>query len=418
MKIIIYILTAFLFLLFSCKDPNVNGPDTKISINEKVDYEILGEVTNGFTADNISESVIRNRNELSEFLSLNSGMTNLDIVDKMLKVDFDNNIIVVISANNLSEKSNITIDTLYLDGNGKIQLSYRIFQQNGVNAKMNNPTLVLLIKNRKEARINFTHKIQIEGENQKFDGFQTLATDVQIDSRKKWKLVFRNMNDVNEWADEFKAKDISFFNDVDFDKEMVISVGTGRLNIGGSTYRISDIKQQGSHLIVSSVFELSSSINNITKANNHFVKIRKTEMPIDFNPTVVVNNVQLGEEVYAEPYRFISFETNVNNKASVTKVSNLADLFAIIKPNSDFNPANAEIDFEYFDLLVVKSPTMQNKTSKFDLVSLNITNHGLKGLVIFYPNVSDGNNKSETYALIRIIKTNTPISDNFEVIVK
>lgn len=413
-----YILTAFMFLLFNCKDPNVNGPDTKITIDEKVSYEILGQESKGFGADNISETIIRDRSELSAFLSSNNTATNLDVIDKMLKVDFDKDFIIIISARNISELSKITIDSMYLESNGKIHVNYRIYQVNGVNAKPNNPFLVLLIKNRKNAEIVFSHKLQIEGENQKFDGYQTLTTDIQIDSRRKWKAVFRNMNDVYAWANEFKAKDISFFNDIDFDKEMVISVGTGRLNIGGSAYRITDIKQQGSHLIVYSEFEINNSINNFTKANNHFVRIRKTDMQIDFSATVIVNNSPINESIYFEPYRFVTYESTKTSKASVTKVSNLAELFSIINPNADLNPANAEVDFEFFDLLVVKSPTMASKALKYELESLSRTNQGLKGKLVFYPDITGNSQKSETYALIRIIKTDIPVSEKFEVTVK
>jgi hypothetical protein len=417
MRNLSYILLAVLLFGVACKEPDVNSPETDRTLTEKISYEILGQDTAGFAVESITEAVIRSRGELSNFLSANAVQTSLPLMDKMLKVDYDKHFLVIISARNISEDSRISIDSIYLTGNGDIQIDYRIYQKNGLNAKVHNPTLAVLIKNHKEAVVKFKHKIEIDGQVPDFSGFQTIATDLSINSRRKWKAVFASPNDVAQWASEFGANNLWLLDSVDFTKEMIISVGVGYLGGVEGEYRITDIKQRGNRLIVSSTFHVEGKSDDKDEEHNHFVKIKRTNLPIEFSPTQIVNDNPEGDMYYA-PYGFVNVQSSTITSGTVSKASNLAELFATIEPKYFFNGGNAEADFEFFDLLIVKSPTSVKSLYNYAIKSLDNKHGSIEGKVIFYQNAAGSAPMTDTYLLIGILKTQLEISDKFEVILK
>lgn len=417
MKRLSYILFTLLLFTFACKEPDINDPDTGKELNERISYEVLGQTENGFQVNDISETVIRSRGELSSFVSLSNTSVNTSLLNKMSATDFEKELLVVISASNISESSRITIDSVYLDENADIRFNYRIYQKNGNAAKVNNPTLVVLIKNHKDAVIKFSHKIEIDGENPQFDGFRTIATDIKVSSHKKWKEVLANLSDAYKWSLQYGYSGNSLLDSVDFDKEMVITVGTGALSNMEGEYRISDIKQQGNRLYVYSTFNVGKVRMNRENAHNHFVKIKKTHLPIIFVPTKLVHN-NTDEGIYYEPYVIAQKVVTADTKASVIKATNLAEMFSVINQTPNFNVGNVDIDFEFFDLLIVKSPTTSSKIYNFEVKDLERSGGEIEGKVIFNQVMVGANQKMDSYALIRILKSNLSISSDFEVELK
>lgn len=418
MKKFVYILFASLFLFTACKEPNPTEPDTKRDISEVLDYQIIYQTESGFQSEVLTEMVIRDNQELKRIISSYSTSTNLDLVDKLLKIELGDDALVIISSNIYSENASISLDSIYLDNSGVIQIDYKVYRKLGINSRVNAPTLAILLKNRNEAIIKFNKRFENDGEVPELDGFKTIGEDIIVDSKRKWKEVFTSADEFKQWASDYNAKDVDFINDVDFDKELVISVGNNRFQSGLFNYRITNIQQQGGRIIVNSVFTMVKVEYTLSKQSNHFVKIKRTGLPIYFNPLVIVNNVFTGGKFYHENYRQISIEAPEKSTFSITKVSNYAELFSEFNPIDDLEPANVEIDFEFFDLLIVKAPTTNYKALKFEIEYIKRDDFGIKGFLFVHPDNTDFTKNYDNYLFIKILKTNIPISKNFEVIVK
>lgn len=417
MKNYINILISFLLLITACKEPNATGPDTDATVNEVVEYEVIEPDGPALQLENITENIIRSKSDLNSIITNTNYTTNPTLFDRLNKINFNNNTLVIISGRSVAELSRITLDTIFVDANGKVQLDYRVYRKLGDNQRVIYSSLFVLIKNRIRPEINLRRKDMIEGEIPQFDGFETIAKDIEVDTRRKWKSVFRSENEFKTWAAEFGAKETEFIKEVDFDKEIVISVGTGHFSSGEYSYLIRDIKQQGNRLIVNSTFSVINHQVDLHKPNNHFVRIKKTSMYISFTPSLISNIVNPSKELYYENFRIINLEAEEETEKTVSKVSNLAELFSVIHPNDDLS-TNTEIDFEFFDLLVIKAPTQKVKTLKHEIGYIERDNKGITGKVTLYPNFTGNSQKYDAYTLIKILKTNIPISDNFEVIIK
>jgi hypothetical protein len=87
-------------------------------------------------------------------------------------------------------------------------------------------------------------------------------------------------------------------------------------------------------------------------------------------------------------------------------------------PPSDEMTTNTEIDFEFFDLLVIKAATENVRIANYEIRYIKRDNLGITGNIILYPNITGTSQKYDAYLVIKILKTNIPISNNFEVIVK
>ena len=417
MKNYIYILVFFSMLFSACKDPNATGPGTIEVINEKVEYEVIEIGEFGLELDDITEKVIRNRDDLNSIITNVNYAANPAFFDRIDKINFENYTLVIISGRSFAEQTRITLDTIFVDANGELQLDYRVFRKLGISQKAFYPSLVVLIKNSKRQGINFRRKDMIEGEAPQFDGYQTIATDVPVNKRRKWKSVFRSENEFKAWAEEFNVTETDFIEEVDFETEIVISVGTGYFTSGDYTYKIQDISQQGNRLVVSSVFSVIDANVDLKKPNNHFIKIKRTNLSITFTPSFIFNIVNPNKEFYYEDFRLINLEAEEETKESVNKVSSLSELFSVMRPSNDL-ATNTEIDFEFFDILVIKSPTQKVRTLKYEIGNIKRDNTGIAGRVNFFPEIISNSQKIDTYVLIKILKTNIPISENFEVIIK
>ncbi len=418
MKKYTYILLSVILLFTACKEPNPTEPDTTRDINDKVEYQIIDQTELGFESEVFTELVIRDEQKLKESITKNSTNFNLDLVDKLLKVELEKDVLVIISGKAVAEIATIRLDTIYLDNSGQIQIDYSIYRKIGINSRVSSPTLAILIKNRKEAVIRFNRRYENDGEVPTLDDFKTIGEDIPSETERKWKSVFNDATEFKKWATEYKINETGFVNEVDFDKEMVLSVGANRFQSGIHNYRITDVKQQGGRIIVNSVFEMQKAETYPSKKSNHFVKIKKTGLPIYFNPTLIVNNVFPGSKFYHENYRMMSIETSEKTAAKVTKVSSLSELFSVYIPSDEMSPSNVEVDWEFFDLLIIKAPTTTYKGLKYELDYLKRDDWGIKGKIVVIPSTSNDATNYDNYIFIKVLKTNIPISKNFEVIVK
>jgi|GEM_PF-1508743 len=414
----IYIFLTAILLFTSCKEPNIAEPDTERDIKDIVEYQVIDQTEFGFDSEVFAELVIRDEQELKNNITKYSSADNLDLVDKLLSVNLENNLLVVISGKTMSVKASISIDTIYLDNNGHIQIDYIVNRKIGINSRLSAPTLVILIKNRKNSIVNFSKRFEDDGFTPNIDGFVTIAENVTTDTRGNWKTVFNTEAEFELWANANSLDDMSFISKVDFDTELVISVGSNRFQSGIHNYRITDVNQQGGRIIVNSTFVMTNASFTPNKKSNHFVKIRKTGLPIYFTPTVVINNVFTGGKFYNEEYRMISIEASEKTDASIVKVSNLSELFSVFSPSIELSPSNVEVDWEFFDLLIVKAPTTNYKGLKYELDYLKRDDFGIIGKLIVLPDNSDLTKQYDNYIFLKILKTNIPISKNFEVLVK
>jgi hypothetical protein len=276
--------------------------------------------------------------------------------------------------------------------------------------------LALLIKNRKDAIIRFNRRFDNDGTTPTLDGFVTIAENVGTATRGQWKTVFTTADEFTQWAIANKIEETSFISEVDFETEMVLSVGNSSFQSGITNHRIIEVKQQGGRLLVYSTFVMTSAGITPAKKSNHFVKIKKTGLPVYFAPTIIINNVFPGSKFYSEKYRMVSIKTSEKTIASITKVSSLSELFSVYSPSDEFSPGNIEVDWEFFDLLVIKAPTTNYKGLKYELDYLKRDDWGMKGKVVVIPDKSDYSKKYDNYIFIKVLKTNLPISKNFEVI--
>ncbi len=418
MKKYIYILLTSILLFTACKEPNPAEPDTKRDINDVLEYQIIDQTELGFQSEVFAELVIRDDKELKRIISNYSTTTNLDLVDKLLKIELEKDALVIISGNTYSEKALISLDSIYLDNSGIIQINYRVYRKIGVNSRAKSPALAILIKNRKDAIFKFNKRFENDGEVPDLDGFKTIAEDITIDSKRRWKAVFNSEDEFKQWESEYNANETDFIDDVDFEKEVVISVGNNRFQSGLYNYRITNVQQQGGRIIVNSVFTMIKLESNTDKQANHFIKIKKTGLPIYFNPTVIINNVFTGGKFYHENYRQISIEASIKTSATIAKVSDYAELFSVFSPIDELTPADIEVDFEFFDLLIIKAPTTNFKAKNFELEYLKRDEYGIKGNLFVFPDNSDLTKNYDNYIFIKMLKTNIPISKNFEVKVK
>lgn len=418
MKKFTYILLSVILLFTACKEPNPTEPDTNREINDKVEYQIIDQTELGFESEVITELVIRDEQKLKESISKNSNSSNLDLVDKLLKVELDKDVLVIISGKAVAELATISLDTIYLDNLGQIQIDYSIYRKIGINSKESSPTLAILIKNRKEAVIRFNRRYDNDGEVVTLDGFETIGEDIPSENERIWKAVYNDADEFKKWANDYKLKETGFANDVDFDSEIVLSVGNNRFQSGVHNYRITNVQQQGGRIIVSSKFTMQKTETYPSKKSNHFVKIKKTGLPIYFKPPVIENNVVLWGRLYFENFRLLSLEVDNKTESSVTKVSSLAELFSVFKSTDAMNPGNAEVDFEFYDLLIIKAPTTTYKAIKFEVDYLKKDELGIKGKVIVIPGANNDASNYDNYVFIKVLKTNLPISKYFEVTVK
>lgn len=418
MRILLFILSALLLSTIGCKEPNPIEPNTKRNVNDIVEYQIVAETEFGFSSELIEEMIIRDESELKRVITNYSNSDNLDLVDKLLKVNFENDVLVIISGKSLSEKAIISVDTIYIDGSGTIQIDYEIYRKNGPNSRVNSPTLSILIKDRKEARFSFNRKFIIEWDPPTFDGFETIATDIPIDTRESWKSVFRTAEEFKIWANKYQLTDTDFINKVNFDKEMVISVGTGHFKSGLFKYNIREMHQQANRLIVNSSFTVINHEIVSYKPNNHFVKLNKTNLMVYFAPININNLFNINKNVYSESLLQMNVEVDKESKIQITKVSNLADLFSVINPTDGLSPSNISVDFDFFDVLIIKAPTTNKEAKTYELNYLKVDNSGINGRITIYSNITSNTSKKDSYVLLKILKTDVPISQNFEVKVK
>lgn len=413
-----YILLLLTLLFVACKDPNISGPDTKADRNEIVEYEVVKSGNNIVLSDSLNYSIIETRTELENQVKGVSSFEFSTFINSIANVNFDKSTFIVISEKDISVSAIITLDTIYIDTKGVVQVDYRLTRVFGDYSKVNKPSIVILLKNRKKSTFKFNRKVLTIGEAPKFDGYFSIAKDLEAKSEGKWKKVLRTRAELESWAKENKISNVDVFKQVNFDKEMIITVGTDALQKTKSNYEITDIQQRGNRLIVSSKFTMIENNVNFTKPANHFVKIRKTDLPITFNPTEISNDVSFGKSFYNQKFRILNVEVDAKTEGYTKKVTNLAELFLTIDPTKEFGPSNVEVDFEFFDLLIIKTPTLESKAIKYEYEFLKRDDFGIKTKLYIYPDHTNEMGNYDAYIFIKILKTNAQISKNFEVVIK
>lgn len=418
MKKKLNILLLLTLLFVACKDPSVVGPDTKADRNEVVEYEVLKSGNNIVQSDTLKYSIIETRTELEDQIKDVSIINFSSFINSIANIDLQKNTFIVISEKEISLDAFITLDTIYLDSKGIIQVDYSLTRVFGNYSNVNNPSIVILLKNRKNSTFKFNRKVIIIGEIPKFDGYISLAKDLEVKSEGKWKTVLRTRAELESWTKENKISNLDIFKQVNFDTEMIITVGTDAFQKTKSNYEITDIQQRGNRLIVSSKFTMIENSVNFTKPANHFVKIRKTDLPISFNPTEISNDVSFGKSFYNQKFRLINDLTIAKTEGYTKKVTNLAELFLTFEPTNELGPNNVEVDFEFFDLLIIKTPTLERKAIKYEYELLKIDNFGINTKLFVYQDIGNKTGNYDAYIFIKILKTNISISKNFEVIIK
>lgn len=418
MKNFKYILLLLTLLFVACKDPNIGGPDTEVDRNEVVEYEVLESGSNLIQSDTLKYSIIETRANLNDEIIGTTATESSLFVKSIANIDFDKNTFIIISTQEISVETTITLDTMYIDSKGVIQVDYRLTRVLGDFAKVNNTSIIILLKNRKYSKINFNKKIITNGEIPKFDGFISIVKDLEVKAEGKWKTVIRTRAELESWAMENKLFNLDKFNQVNFDREMIITVGTNAFPKTKSNYEITDIQQRGNRLVVSSKFRMIENNVNFTKSANHFVKIKKTNMIISFNPTEISNDVNFGKSFYNQKFRLLNVPVKTKTEGYIKKVTNLAELFLTIDANDEINPSNLEVDFEFFDLLIIKTPTLERKALKYEYEGLKKDDFGINTKLNVFLDITHEIGNYDANIFVKILKTNIPISKNFEVIIK
>ena len=137
-----------------------------------------------------------------------------------------------------------------------------------------------------------------------------------------------------------------------------------------------------------------------------------------FAPININNLFNINKNVYSESLLQMNVEVDKESKIQITKVSNLADLFSVINPTDGLSPSNISVDFDFFDVLIIKAPTTNKEAKTYELNYLKVDNSGINGRITIYSNITSNTSKKDSYVLLKILKTDVPISQNFEVKVK
>jgi hypothetical protein len=251
-----------------------------------------------------------------------------------------------------------------------------------------------------------------------FDGYKTVARDLSIDYNKKWKEIFNNELEFRIWATKVNLQDLSILDSINFNTQTLITVGTGYFTSGEYDYSITDIESKLSYLEVRSEFSVINHMNDIYKPANHFVVVNKTNKQIRFARTEINQNDALSQEkLYYEDYRSIRVNANANmrDSLSITKANNASEIFSALSLSNEINPATLLIDFEFFDVLVVKTGPLPAKQLKAEVVELNQRNGLLTGKLNLRLFPGQGNEINRHINIIKVIKTDTELDSNFEV---
>jgi hypothetical protein len=413
----IFLKISFILLLLSgCKEPSITGPGDKV-VDDTIEYEIVASSDQGIEADSSSEFIIESKEELNKFITNKSDGLNLNFIDKLLTIDLEQKTLLVITYRTVYSNSSISIDSLYINNNGSIGLDYTVIEEGERENKVKYLSVALLLNKKIKQALLFRKRIERRYINN-FDGYKTVARDLSIDYNKKWKEIFNNELEFRIWATKVNLQDLSILDSINFNTQTLITVGTGYFTSGEYDYSITDIESKLSYLEVRSEFSVINHMNDIYKPANHFVVVNKTNKQIRFARTEINQNDALSQEkLYYEDYRSIRVNANANmrDSLSITKANNASEIFSALSLSNEINPATLLIDFEFFDVLVVKTGPLPAKQLKAEVVELNQRNGLLTGKLNLRLFPGQGNEINRHINIIKVIKTDTELDSNFEV---
>lgn len=415
MKLLLQI--SLILLIFSgCKEPSVTGPGEK-AVNDSIEFEIIANSDQGIEADSSSEFVIESKDELNMFITNKSDGMNLSFIDKLLDIDLSEKTLLIITYRTIYSNSSINIDSLFISNSGSIGVDYTVVEEGNRENKVKYLSVALLINKKVKQALLFRKRIERRFENS-YDGYTTVAKDLVVDYRFKWKEVFNSELEFKTWATKVNLKDFSLLDSVDFNTQTLISVGTGYFTSGEYDYSITNIQPTLNTLEVSSEFSVINHLNDVFRPSNHFVVVNKTNKQIRFSRTKVVQSEALStENLYFEDFRSIRTQanTNVADSLSITKVSNASELIKALPLSNEVNPATLLFDFEFFDVLVIKTSIIPTKELETEVVELKERDGLLTGKVNLRIQTNQGIGTGSFINLIKVIKTDTELDSNFEV---
>lgn len=415
MKLILNI-SILLLLLSACKEPSVVGPGDKV-VDDKLEYEVIANSNLGIEPDITSEFIIRNNEELTTLISNKSDGYNLSFIDKLLDIDFSSKTLVIVTHRTEYSNTIINIDSLYINKSGGVELNYTVKEVGSRANKIDYVSVALLINKKITQRLQFNKQIR-RVNDYVFDGFRTIATDIAVNTKSKWKEVFHNRMQFLEWANQIGLQDTTFLESVDFSKQTLISVGTGYFTSGEYRYSISDIQQRLGALYVASEFTVGNHSVDVYQPANHFVVINKTNRPIRFKQTEVFQSDDLSfSTLYYENMRSLKVvsKNTATDSLTITKVNSPSEMIDLIPLSDELNLAKLAVDFEFFDLLVVKTESIAVESLVTEVADLTASNGKLSGRVNLKIKRSQNGIKYNIISLIKVIKTDTELGNNFEV---
>jgi len=418
MKILLKI-SILLLLLSACKEPSVVGPGDKV-VDDKLEYEIIASSNLGIEPDTTSEFIVRNNEELTELITNKSDSYNLPFIDKLLDIDFSNKTLVIITHRTEYSNSTITIDSLYINKNGGVELNYTIKEVGSRANKIDYVSVALLINKKITQRLQFNKQLR-RVDDYVFDGFRTIATDIAVNTRSKWKEVFQNRMQFLQWANKVGLQDTTLLDSVDFSKQTLISVGTGYFTSGEYRYSISEIQQQLGALYVASEFTVGNHLADVYQPANHFVVINKTNRQVRFKQTEVYQDDDLGfSTLYYENMRSLKVvsKNTATDSLTITKVNNPSELIDLLPLSNELNPANLPVDFEFFDLLVIRTEAMTAESVTTEVAELRENNGKLSGRLNLKIKRNQNGIEYSIISIIKVIKTDTELDSNFGVTIQ
>ena len=415
MKLLLKI--SLILLIFSgCKEPSVTGPGEK-AVNDSIEFEIIANSDQGIEADSSSEFVIESKDELNMFITNKSDGMNLSFIDKLLDIDLTEKTLLIIAYRTVYSNSSINIDSLFISNSGSIGVDYTVVEEGNRENKVKYLSVALLINKKIKQALLFRQRIERRFENS-YDGYTTVAKDLVVDYRFKWKEVFNSELEFKTWATKVNLKDFSLLDNIDFNTQTLISVGTGYFTSGEYDYSITNIQPTLTTLEISSEFSVINHLTDVFSPSNHFIVVNKTNKQIRFGRTKInQSDALIMQNLYYEDFRSIRTQANTNttDSLSITKVSNASELMKALPLSNEVNPATLLFDFEFFDVLVIKTNIIPTKVLKTEVVELKERDGLLTGKVNLRIQTNQGIGTGSFINLIKVIKTDTELDSNFEV---
>jgi hypothetical protein len=389
-------------------------------VDDELKYEIVANSNLGIEPDTTSEYIIRNDTELKSLIANKSDSYNLAFIDSLLDINLEEKTLIVITYKTSYSESRIVIDSLYINRSGGIELNYTVKEEGSLINRINYVSIALLINKKITQRLQFNKGVRRVSDNN-FDGFITVAENIGVSTKMKWKEVFQNRIQFFQWASKVGLQDTTFLESVDFSKQTLISVGTGYFTSGEFDFRMNDIQQQLGVLYVASEFTVGNHLADVYRPANHFVVINKTNRQIRFEQSKILQSEVMNvRTLYYENIRSLKIQAGntVTDSLTITKINNPSELIDLLPLSNELNPAMLPVDFEFFDLLVIRTEALPVGSVVTEVSELRANNGKLNGQVNLKIKRTQNGIKYNIISLIKVIKTDTELDNNFGVTIQ